>query len=172
STNKFQAPLWRTLVVYALLIGVVGVLTSRLLALQVFSEQTWNDQAVDNYTNTLSDPSARGIIYDRNGQILARNFASYNVVITPAGLPDDDADIQHIYRELSALIDVPAGGPVTDESLNQAKLFAPCVAGLRLRIWSHSVTQLHPIARFASNAILVKNLPVSLAKDPWIGPAS
>ena len=27
STNKFQVPLWRTLVVYALLIGVVGVLT-------------------------------------------------------------------------------------------------------------------------------------------------
>ena len=129
STNKFQVPLWRTLVVYALLIAVVGVLTSRLLALQVFSEQTWNDQAVDNYTNTLSDPAARGIIYDRNGHILARNFASYNVVITPAGLPDDDADIQHIYRELSALIDVPAGGPVTDESLNQAKLFAACIEG-------------------------------------------
>jgi penicillin-binding protein 2 len=30
---------------------------------------------------------------------------------------------------LSALIDVPAGGPVTDESLSQAKLFAACVAG-------------------------------------------
>ena len=62
STNKFQVPLWRTLVVYALLIAVVGVLTSRLLALQVFNKQTWNDQAVDNYTNTLSDPAARGII--------------------------------------------------------------------------------------------------------------
>ena len=59
STNKFQVPLWRTLVVYALLIGVVGGLTSRLLGLQVISEQTWNDQAVDNYTNTLCDPSSR-----------------------------------------------------------------------------------------------------------------
>ncbi|HKY53309.1 MAG TPA: penicillin-binding transpeptidase domain-containing protein [Anaerolineales bacterium] len=129
STGKFQVPLWRILVAYGLLIVVVGVLTSRLIRLQVLGEQTWNDQAVDNFTNTISDPAPRGIIYDRNGYILARNVASYNVVITPAGLPDDDADIQHIYRELSELIDVPVGGPVTDASLAQAKLFAACVPG-------------------------------------------
>lgn len=129
STNKFQVPLWRILVVYAILISVVGILTSRLITLQVLGPQTWNAQAIDNYTNTISDPAPRGIIYDRNGSILARNVASYNVVITPAGLPDDDADIQHIYRELSTLIDVPVGGPVTDASLAQAKLFAACVPG-------------------------------------------
>ena len=129
STGKFQVPLWRILVAYALLIAVVGILTFRLIRLQVLGEQTWNGQAVDNYTNTISEPAARGIIYDRNGYILARNVASYNVVITPASLPDDDADIQHIYRELSELIDVPVGGPVTDASLDQAKLFAACVPG-------------------------------------------
>ncbi|MCI0610243.1 MAG: hypothetical protein L0Z71_14430 [Anaerolineae bacterium] len=129
STGKFQVPLWRILVVYGLLIAVVGVLTSRLITLQVLGGQNWNAQAIDNYTNTISDPAPRGIIYDRNGHILARNVASYNVVITPAALPDDDADIQHIYRELSILIDVPVGGPVTDASLDQAKLFAVCVPG-------------------------------------------
>ena len=129
SKNKFQVPLWRILVVYGLLILVVGILTSRLIALQIVGAQTWNAQAIDNYTNTISEPAARGIIYDRNGHILARNVASYNVVITPAGLPDDDGDIQHIYRELSELIDVPVGGPVTEASLDQAKLFAICVPG-------------------------------------------
>ena len=61
--------------------------------------------------------------------ILARNVASYNVVITPAGLPDDEADIQRIYREVSELTGVPAGGPVTEETLNNAKLFSACVPG-------------------------------------------
>ena len=75
------------------------------------------------------NPAARGIIYDRNGYILARNIASYNVVITPANLPDDDADIQRIYREVSELTGVPAGGPVTDETLANAKLFSACVPG-------------------------------------------
>jgi penicillin-binding protein 2 len=117
------------LVVYALLVAIVGALTSRLIALQVFDERTWSNQAVDNYTRTISDPAARGIIYDRNGYILARNIASYNVVITPADLPDDAADIQGIYREVSELTGVPAGGPVTEETLNNAKLFSPCVPG-------------------------------------------
>jgi penicillin-binding protein 2 len=117
------------LVVYALIAGVVGLIISRLVSLQVFESQTWIDQAIDNYTNEISEPAPRGIIYDRNGYILARNVASYNVVITPAGLPDDDADIQRIYREVSELTGVQAGGPVTDETLENAKLFSTCVPG-------------------------------------------
>lgn len=129
SISKYEAPLWRILLIYAISVGVVGVLLYRLLTLQVFQSSTWLNQAVDNYTLDISDPASRGIIYDRNGYILARNVASYNVVITPAALPDDDADTQRIYRELSNLIDVPVGGPVTEASLNNAKLFSACVPG-------------------------------------------
>jgi penicillin-binding protein 2 len=50
-------------------------------------------------------------------------------VITPAALPDDEADIQRIYREVSALTGVPVGGPVTDATLENAKLFSACVPG-------------------------------------------
>jgi penicillin-binding protein 2 len=127
--NKYEVPLWRRLVVYGLIVVVVGLVISRLVNLQVIAPQSWVTQAVDNYTNEISEPAARGIIYDRNGYILARNVASYNVVITPANLPDDDADIQRIYREVSELTGVPAGGPVTDETLANAKLFSPCVPG-------------------------------------------
>src|SRR5215211_2719377 len=129
TVNKFEVPLWRVLVVYGLVIGVVGLVISRLVNLQVYDVGNWTSQAVDNFTNEKSDAAARGIIYDRNGYILARNVASYNVVITPAALPDDDADIQRIYREVSALTGVPAGGPVTEETLNNAKLFSACVPG-------------------------------------------
>jgi len=129
SANQFTVPLWRTLVVYALIVVVLGGLIYRLFSLQVLQVQTWAGQAIDNYTSEIIDPASRGIIYDRNGYILARNIASYNVVITPAGLPDDDADIQNIYRSLSELLDVPAGGPVTKETLDNAKLFSPCVLG-------------------------------------------
>jgi penicillin-binding protein 2 len=127
--NKYQVPLWRILFVYGLMIGVVAVLVYRLVALQVFGQQTWTNQAVDNYEDTISDPAPRGIIYDRNHIVLARNVASYNVVITPAGLPDDEADIQRIYREVSALTGVPVGGPVTEATLDNAKLFSACVPG-------------------------------------------
>lgn len=125
SANKFQVQTWRILVIYGVIITVVGVLTSRLFSLQVLDGQTWVNQAIDNYKTEISDPASRGIIYDRNGYILARNVASYNVTITPASLPDDDADIQNIYRELSALIDVP----VNEGDVEYAKLFSECVPG-------------------------------------------
>src|SRR5215510_1790256 len=129
TVSKYEVPLWRVLIIYGLIIGVVSVLVYRLVALQVFDPRTWTEQSVDNYQETISEPAPRGIIYDRHGFVLARNLASYNVVITPASLPDDPADIQRIYREVSALTGVPVGGPVTEATLANAKLFSPCVPG-------------------------------------------
>jgi penicillin-binding protein 2 len=111
-------------VVVVILVVLIGLL-ARLLSLQVLSRQQWIDLAVENYTKDLSSPAPRGIIYDRNGFVLARNIASYNVTITPASLPDDDADIQRIYRAVSDL----TGIPVNNGTLDQAKLYAPCVEG-------------------------------------------
>ncbi|MBL8050707.1 MAG: hypothetical protein JNM46_05745, partial [Anaerolineales bacterium] len=120
---------WRLAVIYIVIfLAFIGLLL-RLVNLQIFQGDDWSARAIDNYTNQVSIPAARGIIYDRYGYILARNVASYNIIITPANLPADDSDIQQIYRELSTLIDVPVGGPVTDESLEEAKLFGVCVPG-------------------------------------------
>jgi len=125
--TRFES--WRLNIIYGVVFLTFVALLLRLVNLQVFQESAWSARAVDNFTKQVSIPAARGIIYDRNGYILARNLPSYNIVITPADLPADDSDIQRIYRELSDLIDVPVGGPVTEASLEQAKLFAPCVAG-------------------------------------------
>src|SRR5512138_289896 len=129
TVNKYEVPIWRTLIIYAVIVGAVGLMISKLVQLEVLAPQDLVRQAVENYTKNISDPAARGIIYDRNGYILARNAASYNVVITPASLPDDDADVQRIYREVSQLTGVPAGGPVTDATLDNAKLYSACVPG-------------------------------------------
>lgn len=128
STNlrtDFRTEPWRVLVFYFAGVFVLSLLLFRLFSLQIFEGQDWLARAVDNYTLEISVPTSRGIIYDRNGVILARNVASYNVVITPAYLPDDPADIERIYRELSEIIDVP----VNSGTLEEAKLFAACVPG-------------------------------------------
>jgi penicillin-binding protein 2 len=129
TVSKYRVSRWRVLLVYGLISATLGLIIYRLIGYQVLGQQSWLDQAIENYTTEISDPASRGIIYDRNGTILARNVASYNVVITPAGLPDDEADIQRIYREVSELTGVPVGGPVTEETLNNAKLFSACVPG-------------------------------------------
>jgi penicillin-binding protein 2 len=123
---------WRMLVLYGLIAVIFGFYTLRLFDLQVVSGHEYLAQAEENRISTISLPTQRGIIYDRNGVVLARNTASYNVVITPANLPIGDTinmdepngAIQKIYRELSALIDVPvSNGEINDETV---RLFKPC----------------------------------------------
>ena len=116
---------WRFLIVYVLLGTVAVIFASRLFKLQILDGIKYTLQANSNRTEIISLPPSRGIIYDRNGIILARNIASYNITITPAYLPDDDGDIQQIYRDLSSL----TGVPVSHGTVEDAKLLAPCVPG-------------------------------------------
>jgi penicillin-binding protein 2 len=116
---------WRYLVVYVLLGTVAVIFASRLFKLQILDGNKYILQTDGNRTQNISVPPSRGIIYDRNGIILARNIASYNIIITPAYLPDDDGDVQRIYRDLAAL----TGIPVSHGTVEDAKLLAPCVPG-------------------------------------------
>ncbi len=125
SVPKMNIEPWRIFTFYAVLIFGFSVLVVQLFNLQVLQYQTRLAQADENRTREISVPPTRGIIYDRNGAILARNVASYNVVITPANLPNDLADIQRVYRELSAL----TGVPVDHGTLDDAKLVSACVPG-------------------------------------------
>ena len=120
--NRFD--FWRFRVVYILIFAVFGFFCLRLFDLQILQHQFYFLQAEDNRTTTISLPTERGVIYDRNGYVLARNVASYNVVITPADLPLDVGAYQQIYRALSELIDVPvSNGAMTEE---RVRLFVPC----------------------------------------------
>ena len=62
TVNKYQVPIWRTLVVYGFIVMVVGAIVFRLVSLQVLQNQEYVDQAVDNYTIDISEPATRGII--------------------------------------------------------------------------------------------------------------
>lgn len=121
--SRFQN--WRNLVVYGLLASVAVIFVARLFNLQILKGKIYALQAESNRTETISVAAPRGIIYDRNGILLARNTASYSIVITPAFLPDDDGDIQRIYRELSAL----TGVPVNHGTVDDAKLLQACTPG-------------------------------------------
>jgi len=116
---------WRIFVVYGLLAGVAVIFVTRLFNLQILNGMEYFLQAESNRTATISVAAPRGVIFDRNNVILARNMASYSIVITPASLPDDDGDIQHIYRDLSAL----TGVPVSRGTVEEAKLLQACTPG-------------------------------------------
>src|SRR3990172_10151085 len=108
---------WR---LYAFL-GAIGfaflIFITRLIYLQVLEHDNWLRQANENRTETISLAPQRGVIYDRNGIVLAQNVASYNIIITPAFLPDDPGEIEQIVIELADLSGVPVSRGSIDERL-------------------------------------------------------
>lgn len=132
--------LWRALLFYAVLALGFSLLIFRLFGFQVLEFNTWKARADENRTRTNSVQPSRGIIYDRRGFILARNVASYNIIITPAGLPDDPADIQEIYRQLSEL----TGIPVNSGTIDDVKLVSECVTGPGIAQWVELGNSLAP----------------------------
>ncbi len=113
---------WRIRVFVIIVALVFSVYTLRLYSLQILQGEDYAARAAGNRTQEINIQAPRGIISDRNGAVLARNVASYNVVITASELPDDEADIQRIYRELSTVI----GVPVNLNELSPENPYVPC----------------------------------------------
>ena len=120
--NEIQA--WRILIFIGLLLFVFIIFISRLYILQIVQADEWTSKSLENSTEEINVPALRGVIYDRNGVVLAKNVASYNVAITAANLPDDDGSTQEIFRQLSKLIDVP----VNRNTISEENPFVPCTS--------------------------------------------
>jgi penicillin-binding protein 2 len=116
----------RTIIIIGVAIFIFYVV--RLFSLQIVQGEKYQDMATANRTATIREPATRGIIYDRNDYILARNIASYNVVITPADLPEDEGSRQQIYRQVSEMIGVPVNKGNTDETT--VKNYSSCSSDL------------------------------------------
>ncbi|MEJ2599601.1 MAG: penicillin-binding transpeptidase domain-containing protein [Anaerolineales bacterium] len=123
---------WRIYSFIIIFAAIFAIFIGRLFYLQILQGPTYTAQAVENSTKTVNLPAPRGIIYDRNSVILARNVASYNVVMTAADLPDDSGAVQSIFRQLSALIGVPVDGG----ALTKDNPFVPCVS-------NHGIQQIY-----------------------------
>lgn len=120
--RKFEK--WRYLVLFILMATVFGYYLLRLFDIQILQGDDYIVQAEENRTRVISEPAIRGTIYDRNGVVLAQNVPSYNVVVIPGYLPEDEGNTQKIFRELSELIDLPVSQGETDEET--ARNFTPC----------------------------------------------
>jgi len=68
--------------VYLIIILVFLYYAAQLFKYQIIEGETYVARAEDNRTTTVSIPTQRGIIYDRNGIVLARNRAQYNMTVT------------------------------------------------------------------------------------------
>ncbi|MBN1250236.1 MAG: penicillin-binding protein 2, partial [Anaerolineae bacterium] len=101
----FQSP--RVAVVGWVILLILGLYLIRLWQLQFLEGGSWRARAVQQQSRLVIVSPPRGVIYDRNGEILVRNIPAYNVTITPGNLPDDPEHERDVLMRLSQLLDIP-----------------------------------------------------------------
>ena len=87
------------------LVGLVficfGLLVARFVWLQVLRHDQFALQAEDNRIALVPIVPNRGLIVDRNGVVLARNYSAYTLEITPSKL---QSNLESVIGELSKLV--------------------------------------------------------------------
>ena len=63
------------------LLIATAIIISRLVVFQVVDAEEWSERG--HYTMQIVDRPNRGIIYDRNGAVLAANMADYQISVAP-----------------------------------------------------------------------------------------
>lgn len=79
----------RSLILNYFTVLLLGFLGLRLVQLQIFEHEKYKVLAKNNTTRTSMTRAPRGIIYDRNKQILATSKQSLSVIVYPASLRKD-----------------------------------------------------------------------------------
>jgi len=101
---RFESQLFMQRSVQALVFSaiLIAVLVGRLIYLQVLAHEHFITLSDDNRIKILPLPPNRGLIFDRNGLILADNLPSYRLEITPEQVHDMDATLD----ALSQLVNI------------------------------------------------------------------
>ncbi len=79
-------------------LAFIGVLGARMRFMQIEQADQFRLLAEENRINIRLIPPARGVIYDRNGVILAENEQNYRIVMIAEDAGDIDATLANISR--------------------------------------------------------------------------
>jgi penicillin-binding protein 2 len=96
----------RLAILGAVALGIFAILFLRLWALQVLSGEQYLRAAQNNRLRTVRVDAPRGVIRDRNGNILVGNIEGTAVELWPADLPKTGR--YQMLKRLGRVLDVPA----------------------------------------------------------------
>ena len=100
----------RELYYFQLRVGAAGIavlvafslLLARFVYLQVAQHEYYRTKAEDNRISIVPIAPNRGLILDRNGVVVARNYSAYTLEIAPAKV----ADLERTITELGEVVDI------------------------------------------------------------------
>ena len=93
----------RLFTIAGLIILCFSLLFARFVWLQIVKHETYATLAEDNRISIVPVVPNRGLILDRNGVVLARNFSAYTLEITPSKI---DQDLDVVIDQLAELVDI------------------------------------------------------------------
>ena len=97
----------------------------RLWRLQIVEADRYRAWADENRFRLVYTQAPRGVIYDRQGQILVRNIPSFSVEIVPAYLPHEEGARGQVLPRLAELVDTPSLSAASLEELLAGTALAP-----------------------------------------------
>lgn len=95
----------RLILAAAVVVLSFALLAGRWIWLQLLRHRQFSTQALDNRIALVPIPPQRGLILDRNGIILASNFAAYTLEITPSKV---QGKLQDTIDALKAIVPITA----------------------------------------------------------------
>ncbi|GAA0557593.1 penicillin-binding protein 2 [Halomonas salifodinae] len=84
---------WRSLLAAFLVVALTATLMGRLAYLQVVQHEVYITRSEKNRVRVEPLPPTRGLIYDRNGVLLAENRPTYNLTLVRERVEDLDATL-------------------------------------------------------------------------------
>lgn len=157
---------------------------SYIVYLQQTQGESYTAQALERQFAILTSDAPRGVIFDRNGLPLVENVPSFDVSITPAFLPKDDASRLAVYERLSLLTGVPITNTAAQQILiDSADPIEVAITGRLADLYGEptaktlddagivpllpdSITSIIDTYSFAQYlpAVITTNVPITLAK--------
>jgi penicillin-binding protein 2 len=109
--------------------GLLGIVIARLVQLQVFDYEVFAAQSQGNRVRIQAVPPIRGLIFDREGRVLAENLPAYQLEL----IPEQVDDLDYTLARLAVLGLIEADDiPALKELSESGPRFKPVALNLRL----------------------------------------
>ncbi|HFC11333.1 MAG TPA: hypothetical protein ENJ56_00715, partial [Anaerolineae bacterium] len=111
---------------------ILGGLLGRVIYLQQWRGVDLETAAVERQIAEITTDAARGVIFDKNGVLLAENLAQFDVAVTIADLPPEEDGRQAVYQRVAILTGVPVTNTLAQEELQESANSAEVETAARL----------------------------------------
>lgn len=158
----------RAFVAFVFVLIVIGILFVNVFNLQVKQHQSYKTRSNENRIKVIPIAPNRGLIYDRNGVLLAENRPVYNLEV----IPEETQELDKSLKEIAALFDItPEQQEEFLKSIKRKRRFKSQILKSRLtpeQVALFSVNQ-HKYPGFSVEARLARHYPYGDALTHAIG---